>query len=62
MKIALQILFVKINLKKMTLLTRLPFYGRHGSVVTFVTPNFKDKNQMLIVCVSRIKLPHIPTV
>jgi hypothetical protein len=42
--------YVRIDLRKRPLLSRLASYGRHSSDTTSVTPGFKNKTECITIC------------
>jgi hypothetical protein len=53
--------YVKIDLRKLPLLSRLASYGRHNSDTNSVTPGFKDKTECITICMPASSSIHIVT-
>jgi hypothetical protein len=53
--------YVKIDLRKRPLLSRLASNGRHNSDTTSITPSFKDKTQCITICMPGSNFIHIVT-
>jgi hypothetical protein len=53
--------YIKIDLRKQPLLSRLASYGRHSSDTTSITPGFKDKIKCITICMSGSSSIHIVT-
>jgi hypothetical protein len=53
--------YVKIDLRKRPLLSRLASYGRHSSDTTSVTPGFKNKTECITICMPGSSSIHIVT-